>query len=171
MRPSNNYALRWEELHINEGTMRGHFDLNDHKNADKGIEARGPLAYSLIKYLLSTRPEAKPKGYVHPNLRTGKPYVNIRKQWKRLIEIANELLPEDEQIGADVDFYNLRHTGASELVAHGADPVMIVRMMGDTSLATVMKHYFDSSLEHMQEVVARWDRPDADWSPSEASAN
>jgi hypothetical protein len=27
---------------------------------------------------------------------------------------------------------------------------MIVRMMGDTSLKTVMDHYFDSSVEHMQ---------------------
>ncbi|HEV7768735.1 MAG TPA: hypothetical protein VGQ76_27330 [Thermoanaerobaculia bacterium] len=33
---------------------------------------------------------------------------------------------------------------------------MIVRMMGDTSLKTVMDHYFDSSVEHMQEVVAKW---------------
>jgi len=30
-------------------------------------------------------------------------------------------------------------------------------MMGDTWLATDMKHYFDSALTHMQEVVDRWD--------------
>lgn len=34
---------------------------------------------------------------------------------------------------------------------------MIARMMGDVSLTTVMAHYFDSSLEHMQQIVDRWD--------------
>jgi integrase len=55
-------------------------------------------------------------------------------------------------------FYRWRHTGASELAATGADPVMITRMMGDVSLTTVMEHYFDSSLEHMQEFVENWDQ-------------
>lgn len=35
---------------------------------------------------------------------------------------------------------------------------MITRMMGDVSLTTVMEHYFDSSLEHMQGIVERWDQ-------------
>ncbi|MFZ2493512.1 MAG: tyrosine-type recombinase/integrase [Thermoanaerobaculia bacterium] len=157
MRPNNNLGLLWEELHIDEVARKRHFELKKHKNSSKGIEARGPLSPSLMEYLLSIRPEGKPTGLVHPSPETGKPYVNIRHQWKRLIEIANGLLAENEQITDEIDFYNLRHTGASELVAKGADPVMIVRMMGDTSLATVMKHYFDSSLEHMQEVVERWD--------------
>src|SRR5438093_8554571 len=52
---------------------------------------------------------------------------------------------------------HMAYTGASELAARGADPVMIVRMMGDSSLRTVMDHYFDSSVEQMQEVLARWE--------------
>jgi integrase len=84
--------------------------------------------------------------------------VNIRVQWKRLVEIANAMLPADEQLtGKGAEFYTWRHTGASELAANGADPVMIVRMMGDTSLQTVMNHYFDSSVEHMQEVLMKWE--------------
>ncbi len=123
-----------------------------------GIEVRAPLSPSLIAYLPTIRPSEKATGYVHVNQVTGKPYVNIRRQWDRLVEIANEMLPEDEQIAEQV-FYNWRHTGATELAATGADPVMIVRMMGDTSLATVMEHHFDSSLEHMQAIVERWDQP------------
>jgi len=170
MRPSNNFALRWDELKINEKTMKGSFDLKKHKNSSKGIEARGPLSHSLITYLVATKPAETPTGFVHVNAETQLPYKNIRHQWKRLIDIANELLPADDQISDDLDFYNLRHTGASELVAKGADPVMIVRMMGDTSLQTVMAHYFDSSLEHMQEVIDRWDLPiDSDSAASEIS--
>lgn len=158
MRPSNNLSLRWEQLHINRETRTGWFELAEHKNANKGIEVRAPLSPSLIAYLLTIRPSEKPTGYVHANQVTGKPYVNIRRQWDRLVEIANEMLHEDEQIAEQV-FYNWRHTGATELAATGADPVMITRMMGDTSLATVMEHYFDSSLEHMQTIVERWDQP------------
>lgn len=52
-----------------------------------------------------------------------------------------------------------RHTGASNLAASSKDPVLVTRMMGDTQLQTVMKHYFDSDFEHMQAEVARWEIP------------
>jgi hypothetical protein len=45
----------------------------------------------------------------------------------------------------------------SQLVASGADPVAVVRLMGDTSLTTVLRHYFDSELRHMQKLVRRWE--------------
>jgi integrase len=159
MRPDNNLSLRWEQLHIDRQARTGWYELPEHKNASKGVEVRAPIAPSLVAYLLTIMVSDKPSGYVHPNARTGEPYVNIRRQWDRLVEIANAMLPDDEQIKDQV-FYNWRHTGASELAATGADPVMITRMMGDTSLATVMEHYFDSSLEHMQLIVARWDQPE-----------
>jgi len=34
-----------------------------------------------------------------------------------------------------------------------------MRLMGDTQLATVMKHYFDSDFEHMQTEVEKWQLP------------
>lgn len=156
MRPSNNFALRWEDVHIDAKRRKGWFELPEHKNSDKGVDVRAPLTPSLISYLLAIRPGEKAKGFIHPNPENGKPYTNIRKQWDRLIEIANEILPDEEKIIGRT-FYHWRHTGASELVATGADPVMIVRMMGDVSLKTVMEHYFDSSLEHMQSIVDRWE--------------
>ena len=51
--------------------------------------------------------------------------------------------------------YVLRATGASLLVACGADPVMICNMMGDAQLETVRRHYFASHIDHMQTAVNR----------------
>ena len=71
----------------------------------------------------------------------------------------------------DQDFYNWRHTGASSLAASGADPVLIVRMMGDVALQTVMNHYFDSSPERMQDIVGGWDKPAVTEIHGDASAS
>jgi hypothetical protein len=71
--------------------MRGTFKLDQHKNVNKGIKARGPIACELLEYLLSIRP-ANASGPIHANPETGRPYVDIRKQWKRLLAIAAEML-------------------------------------------------------------------------------
>lgn len=159
MRPANNFGLTWEQLRINARRDEGSFTLTEHKNSSRGVEVEGPLAPSLLQYLVGIMPSERPTGLVHPNPRTGSPFKNIRHAWRRLIDLANEVLGEDEQISPELDFYNLRHTGASELAASGADPVSIVRMMGDTSLATVMRHYFTSELRHMQRLVRVWEAP------------
>lgn len=155
MRPENNFNLRWEQLSIDRKRMTGSFHLKEHKNASKGIEVLAPLSPSLLRYLISIMPDGKPTGFVHPNPDTGRAYRNIRKGWKRLIEIANAQLGDDDQI-VNLDFYHLRHTGASQIAEMG-DPVLVCRMMGDVSLDTVMRHYFDSSLQHMQKIVEKWD--------------
>lgn len=159
MRPENNFALEWSRLSIDEKEDRGRFHLIDHKNSSKGIEVEGALHAQLVKYLRPLMPHDR-KGLVHPNPATGEPYTHIRKQWPRLIEIANELLGPNEQLtGVRTHFYTWRHTGASHLAEIGADPVMIARMMGDTSLKTILDHYFDSSVEHMQEIMQKWIAP------------
>ena len=157
MRPTNNLGLRWEDLSIDAAGREGTFHISKHKNSQKGVLLEGPLAPSLVDYLVSIMPAGRPKGLVHPSPKTGRPYVNIHHTWERLVVIANSMLPDNEQIGPEMIFYNWRHTGASDLAESGADPVLIVRMMADTSLATVLRHYFDSSMSHMKRVVAKWD--------------
>jgi hypothetical protein len=160
MRPETNFELRWEQLAIDPVKLKGRFALGAHKNADKGVEVDAPLKPELVGYLKAVMPSAKPKGLVHPNPETGAAYENIRKQWLRLVEIANEILGPDEQLtGARTHFYTWRHTGASNLAASSKDPVLVTRLMGDTQLQTVMNHYFDSDFEHMQAEVARWEIP------------
>jgi hypothetical protein len=56
-----------------------------HKNVNKGIKAEGPLAEELVEYLLSIRPVNPSNAPIHFNPETGLPYVDIRKQWERLM--------------------------------------------------------------------------------------
>jgi integrase len=69
-------------------------------------------------------------------------------------------------------FFNFRHTGASHIAQRGKTPahlLAVVQMMGDTSVATVNRHYFKMEPELMRELVLGWKRPDVDV-PSVASA-
>lgn len=144
MRPKNNRALTWEELTLDPVSRTGWFKLADHKNKRKGITARGALHPKLVDYLLKIRP-ANASGLVHPNPATGLAYVDIRKQWDHLIEIASRLLGYRLE-GKKADFFNLRHSGASHIAASQRDArhlLGVVWMMGDTSIATVNRHYFN----------------------------
>jgi integrase len=157
MRPSNNFHLRWEQLTIDRELLEGSFRLTQHKNSSRGFDVEGPLAPTLVRYLVTTMPAGTPTGFVHINAATGQPFKSIRGAWRRLIALANEILPTAERIGPELRFYSLRHSAASALCASGADPVAVVRLMGDRSLATVMKHYFNSDDLHLKQLVTRWD--------------
>ncbi|HVT02035.1 MAG TPA: tyrosine-type recombinase/integrase [Thermoanaerobaculia bacterium] len=157
MRPINNLNLHWSQLVIGPGEDEGRFRLDDHKNSSRGVNVESALHPLLIRYLKAIMPSDHPAGPVHPNPKTGLPYISFVKQWKRLIEIANSILPPDQKLtGWRTHFYTWRHTGASRMAAHGIDPIKIVRMMGDTSLTTVMKHYFDSTVEEMAASIRDW---------------
>jgi integrase len=159
MRPKNNLALTWPEISIDDDGVRGTFRLDQHKNVNKGIGAEGPLAEQLLRYLRSIRP-ANPAGPVHTNASTGVEYVDIRKQWNRLIAIASRMLGYELQ-GRKADFFTFRHTGASHLAEKTKNPILIAKMMGDTNGQTVMRHYFNLDLEFMAEMIAGWEVPEA----------
>jgi hypothetical protein len=123
----------------------------------------------LVDYLAAIRP-ANASGPIHVNPSTGEPYVDIRKQWDRLVEIASHMLGYDLE-GKKGQFFNFRHTGASHIAQRGktlAHLLAVVKVMGDTSVATVNKHYFNIELDLMQEMVLGWERPDV---PVPASAS
>lgn len=160
-RPISNFGLTWDEL--DERCTR--FRLRRHKNARRAIKAEGPIAEPLSRYLRAIRPE-NATGLIHPNPDTGKPYTDIRKQWIRLIDHASAIL-EYPLKGRKADFFTFRHTGASHLAERTKNPVLVVKMMGDTNIQTVMRHYFNLDLEFMAEMVEGWtvpalDRPAAD---------
>jgi integrase len=158
MRPKNNLALSWQELSIDED--RGTFRLDQHKNVNKGVKAEGPLAEQLFRYLQSIQAGALITGPVHANPATGEPYVDIRKQWNRLMAIASRHLGYPLE-GRKADFFTFRHTGASHLAEKTKNPILIVKMMGDTNVETVMRHYFNLDVEFMAEMVSGWTIPRA----------
>src|SRR5215210_1493964 len=95
----------------------GWYQLDKHRNVNKGIKARGPLAAELVDYLAAIRPP-NASGPIHFNPSTGEPYVDIRKQWNRLLEIAGRMLGYDLE-GKKGEFFNFRHTGASHIAQRG----------------------------------------------------
>jgi len=66
-------------------TLTGWYKLDQHKNVNTGIKAEGPLAEELVEYLLSIRPAKPGNAPIHFNPVTGRPFVDIRKQWERLM--------------------------------------------------------------------------------------
>jgi integrase len=95
---------------------------------------------------------------VHANPATGAPYVDIRKQWSRLVAIASDMLGYALS-GRKADFFTFRHTGASHLAEKTKNPILIAKMMGDTNVQTVMRHYFNLDIEFMAEMVEGWTVP------------
>ncbi len=67
---------------------------------------------------------------------------------------------------------NFRHTGASHIGQRGRDPrplLAVVKMMGDTSVATVNRHYFNLDDDIMQEIIDGWAVPDVEvFAPDQA---
>jgi integrase len=153
MRPKNNFALMWQEIDEERNT----FKLDQHKNVNRGIKAEGPIAEILQRYLRSIRP-ANARGAVHTNPATGEAYVDIRKQWNRLVAIASWMLGYELE-GRKADFFTFRHTGASHLAEKTKNPILVAKMMGDTNVQTVMRHYFNLDIEFMTEMIAGWTVP------------
>ena len=109
------FALTWEELTFHGAGGKSWFNLDQHKNVNKGIKARGGLTVQFVDYLLSIRPK-NARGLIHPNPATGKAYTDIRKQWKRLLSIAERMLGY-KLTGKQSEFFNFRHSGASHIAA------------------------------------------------------
>lgn len=63
--------------------------------------------------------------------------------------------------GRKADFFTFRHTGASHLAEKTGNPIFIVKMMGDTNVQTVMRHYFNLDVDFMAEMVKGWAVPNA----------
>lgn len=163
MRPKNNRALTWEEVTLDPERHIGSFRLDRHKNVNKGIKAYGRFARELAGYLLAIRPR-NARGYIHPNPATGKPYVDIRKQWDRLIAIASGILGYP-LVNQKADFFTFRHTGATNLAQRATtrDELMrVVNMMGDTNVETVRRHYFNFQYDDDEQMIDGWELPKFD---------
>jgi len=64
-----------------------------------------------------------------------------------------------ELTGKKADFFNFRHTGASHLAVLQHEPkdlMAVVQMMGDSSLTTVNRHYFNIDDKVLAELVDGW---------------
>jgi integrase len=163
MRPDNNRSLDWEEITLDAATMHGSFKLDQHKEREQGHQGARPDR-ARAGGVSALHSPANASGPIYANPETGRPYEDIRKQWKRLLAIAAEMLGY-ELTGKKAKFLNFRQTGASHLAQRGRDPrhlLAVVKMMGDTSVATVNRHYFNLEDDLMQEIIDGWAVPDVE---------
>jgi hypothetical protein len=144
-------------LRARRGELTGCYKLNEHKSVNKGIDTEGPLAKEFVEYLLATRPQNAGRSPVHFNPETSMPYVDIRKQCERLLEIANRIVRR-ELDGTKTDVLQLRARGASHIALRGKTPAALVRRREDDGryVATVNRHYFNIEPELIQELVLGW---------------
>ena len=158
------FGVRWEDVNLDERLIV--FPAT--KNWRHVGRVRVPIDGALLAYLQTHHPGPGASGYVHPN-RAGQPYSDARKAWRTLIALTNirldrlarmrrrhGLSPLAEPIPPHFPLNNLRHTGASHLARSGAVSAQaVVEMMGDLSLATVERWYFNVGVEGVREDVRR----------------
>ena len=147
-RPEAIRKLRWEDLDAAAGllvfpTSKGHHNV------------LVPLAEPLQQLLGQIRPPVA-KGLILPSPDTGRPVVNLRTQWRRLLVFANRRLPPAEQIPLDTVAHQLRHSRISHLLLAGVPPQAVAQLAG-TSVAMIARRYahlLTESLRHALQPAA-----------------
>ena len=136
-------------MQINASRLEREFPPQRAQDAAKGIEVEGPVARACAISQGAYMPSAEPKGYVHPNPVTRKPY-QYPAQWERSWESQTRSCPKPRGSEPEMVLYKWSIRDASALAASESGPGDGGPMMGEKSLATVLRHYFNSDLRHMQ---------------------
>ncbi|MBQ3311975.1 site-specific integrase [bacterium] len=87
-----------------------------------------PLTDSLIE-VLNNIPRIT--DYVFVNLKTMKPYTDIKNSWSTLMEKANI---------ENFRFHDLRHTVATRMVEKGVPLPVVQEIMGHAKISTTMRY-------------------------------
>jgi integrase len=163
MRPDNNRSLDWEEITLDPATMRGTFKLDQHKSSTK---ASRRTAHSGVSWwnICSRFARLTPPGRSTRTLRPAGPTWTSASSGNALLAVAAEMLGY-ELTGKKAKFLNFRHTGASHIAQRGRaapPPARGREDDGDTSVATVNRHYFNLEDDVMQEIIDGWAVPDVE---------
>jgi integrase len=147
-RTDNVLSLTWPQVQLAANAV--HYPETKNRRP-----VTAPMRAPLRAYFEARHPGRAARGPVFPNPATGKPYTDVRKQWRRLLALANARLEPADRIRDGFKMYNLRHSGASALARAGVPAKIIADLMGDTSIATVERHYFGFEQEALREELAR----------------
>ena len=127
-------SLKWGDIDFNNEIIT----VTQTKNNERRVI---PLNHQVIKILKKLPIDLRSR-YVFVNPHTGKPFVDVNRQWYKLLKIAGI---------EDFRFHDLRHTFASYLAMSGESPLVIKELLGHKSLAMTQKY---SHLSHKQLVDA-----------------
>ena len=154
-RPGTVTRLRWEWWRRSEDLIVVPADQMK-ADADHAIIVWPALREYLAKRSLEQGRPAK--GWIFPSpRRAGEPIRDFRRQWLRLVELANEQLakeeiPEADRIPEDIQFRHLRHTVASSLLGSGVPLSAVADTLGNTE-AVARRHYADLDVEARRRLV------------------
>lgn len=123
MRKSEILNLQWQQVDFQKGFI-------EILRTKSGKARKIPIS-SKFKITLKEIFKKANGIYVFVNPTTNKPYVDIKKAFKSLIERAEI---------ADFRFHDLRHTVATRMVESGVDLLVVQEILGHANIQTTMRY-------------------------------
>jgi len=136
MRRGEIFNLKWEQVNLEEMTITV-------QNTKSGKNRTIPINNRLHQILMEQKKLKGQASSVFPNPDTGRPFVDIKKSFKRACEDAGI---------KDLRFHDLRHTFASRLVKAGVDLITVRDLLGHFSVQLTQR-YTHSSRDQKQQAV------------------
>ena len=148
-------GLRWNEimsLRWSSSDKSSYVDFDNdviviHSSASKSKKSRSiPMSYALQCALFDLKKSSKSE-HVFVNLKTGKPFNNIRRSFQRAVEETGLV---------DFTFHDLRHVFASRLVQKGVDLYVVQQLLGH-SAPKVTQRYAHIQPDHFKSAIKEID--------------
>jgi integrase len=160
LRPGESFALHWDCVDLNAGTIRVALSLEEingkaRLKEPKTEKARRtlPIAPRTVGALRAYREKMKAEGR---DVEKGLVFVNTEGGWLLQANfyrnVFTPLLKAAKLVG--VRPYDLRHTCATLLLAHGVNVKIVSERLGHEDIQTTLKHYAHV-LPGMQEQAVR----------------
>ncbi len=119
MRRGEILNLEWSNI------KNGYIELLETKS---GIMRNIPISSTLDEVLTNIPHKSK---YVFFNPKTNKPYTDVKKSWKNVLDKAEI---------SNFRFHDLRHTVATRMVENGIDLLVVKDILGHSRISTTMRY-------------------------------
>ncbi len=155
MRPEECLTRRWEHIHLEPANAAsfGYVAITEGKT--KNAKRNVPLTARSCQVLTTRKRFHEAAGWVFPGQRKGR-HLTIYGIDNIHAKIRGETVKEDGTPAFSKEFvvYSLRHTFGTRLGESGADPYVIMRLMGHSSIVISQK-YVHPTPEHVERAMAR----------------
>ena len=131
MRKGEIFKLKWKDVDFEKREIKIPMSKS-------GKERRIPINSILINLLYTLKAENGQNEFVFTNLKTGKPYVDIKRSFDSACKRAGI---------ENLRFHDLRHSFATRLARRGVDLVIVKELMGHASIVTTQRYLHSQASE------------------------